>query len=107
MNGTCAGIAASATMDASLADGQLEFPKAFSPNGDGRNDTWEIKNLEKYAANEVIIFNRWGSEVYKVKNYKNDWSAGKLEQGTYFYKVRVTVCDGVQKEFTGYTTLFR
>ncbi|WP_460924280.1 T9SS type B sorting domain-containing protein, partial [Pontibacter brevis] len=107
LNGTCAGVATSYNMDVSLADGQLNFPKAFSPNGDGRNDTWVIANLEKFAANEVTIFNRWGSEVYKTKNYQNDWSASKLEQGTYFYKVRVTVCDGVVKEFTGYTTLFR
>ncbi|WP_162054470.1 ice-binding family protein [Pontibacter pamirensis] len=107
LNGTCSGIAASATIDISLADGQLNFPKAFSPNGDGKNDTWVITNLEKFTANEVTIFNRWGSEVYKTRNYQSNWSASKLEPGTYFYKVRVTLCEGVVKEFTGYTTLFR
>ncbi|MFD3003741.1 gliding motility-associated C-terminal domain-containing protein, partial [Pontibacter toksunensis] len=107
INSACVGVVTSAVIDASLADGQLNFPKAFSPNGDGKNDTWTIGNLEKFTENEVVIFNRWGSEVYKVRNYQNDWSASKLEQGTYFYKVRVTVCDGVVKEFTGYTTLFR
>ncbi|PRY14771.1 putative repeat protein (TIGR01451 family)/gliding motility-associated-like protein [Pontibacter ummariensis] len=106
-NATCSSPVTSATMDASLADGQLVFPKAFSPNGDGRNDTWEIKNLEKFTNNEVTIFNRWGSELYKMKNYQNDWNGKRLEQGTYFYKVRVTVCDGVVKEYTGYTTIFR
>lgn len=106
-NGPCSSIEASATIDASKADGNLEFPKAFSPNGDGIRDTWEIKNLEKFPVNEVVIFNRWGSEVFRTKGYQNNWSGNKLEQGTYFYKVRVTVCDGVVKEFTGYTTLFR
>ncbi|RDV11536.1 DUF3494 domain-containing protein [Pontibacter diazotrophicus] len=107
LNGTCSSIAASATIDVSLADGQLNFPKAFSPNGDGKNDTWMITNLEKFTANEVTIFNRWGSEVYKTSNYQNNWSASKLGPGTYFFKVRVTLCEGVVKEFTGYTTLFR
>ncbi|GAA4444957.1 hypothetical protein GCM10023188_47510 [Pontibacter saemangeumensis] len=107
LNGTCGGLAASAAIDASLADGQLNFPKAFSPNGDGNNDAWVIKNLEKFANCDVTVFNRWGSEVFKTKNYKNDWKGNKLEQGTYFYKVRVTVCEGVVKEFTGYTTIFR
>ncbi|MCJ8166078.1 ice-binding family protein [Pontibacter sp. E15-1] len=107
LNGACGSPAASATIDASLADGELGFPKAFSPNGDGINDVWEITNLGKYTNNEVTIFNRWGSEVYKTKNYQNDWRGNNLEQGTYFYKVRVTVCSGVVKEFTGYVTIFR
>ncbi|TPE40296.1 ice-binding family protein [Pontibacter mangrovi] len=107
INGPCSSMEASAPIDAAKADGNLEFPKAFSPNGDGTNDNWEIKNLEKFPNNEIIIFNRWGSEVFKAKNYQNNWSGKGLEQGTYFYKVRVTVCDGVVKEFTGYTTIFR
>lgn len=107
VNGPCSSIAATAEIDAAKADGNLNFPKAFSPNGDGTNDTWEVTNLEKFPDNEVIIFNRWGSEVYRAKGYKNDWTGNGLGEGTYFYKVRVTVCDGVVKEFTGYTTIIR
>lgn len=106
-NGTCGGPATSANIDASLADGQLSFPKAFSPNGDGQNDTWVVTNLLKFPKNEVIIFNRWGAEVYRQKNYQNNWNGNKLEQGTYFYKVSVQICDGVTKEFTGYVSIFR
>ncbi|WP_242922186.1 ice-binding family protein [Pontibacter liquoris] len=106
-NGTCGSAVATATMDAALADGQLNFPKAFSPNNDGRNDTWEISNLLKFPDNEVLIFNRWGSEVYRKKSYQNDWNGNKLEAGTYFYKVRVKLCNGVDKEFTGYVAIFR
>ncbi|MFD2246968.1 ice-binding family protein [Pontibacter ruber] len=107
-NGSCASsLETTAPIDAKLADGELSFPKAFSPNGDGRNDNWEVKNLEKFADNEVVIFNRWGSEIYRKKGYQNDWNGKGLGQGTYFYKVRVKLCDGVDKEFTGYTTIFR
>jgi gliding motility-associated-like protein len=107
-NGGCAGSAEySIEIDAKVADGQLDFPKAFSPNGDGKNDTWVVKNLEKFPDNDMVIFNRWGSEVFKQKNYKNDWAAKGLEQGTYFYKVRVKLCDGVYRDYSGYTTIFR
>ncbi|MHA6250098.1 ice-binding family protein [Pontibacter sp. CAU 1760] len=106
-NGSCSSATTSSNIDASLANGNMNFPKAFSPNGDGINDTWVISNLTKYDQNEVTIFNRWGSEVFKKNNYENDWRGSNLEQGTYFYKVRVTVCGGVVKEFTGYVTLIR
>ncbi|OKL40610.1 ice-binding family protein [Pontibacter flavimaris] len=106
-NGPCSSMEASAPIDAAKADGSLDFPKAFSPNGDGKNDNWHIRNLEKFADNEITILNRWGSEVFKSKRYRNNWNGKGLEQGTYFYKVRVTLCDGVVKEFTGYTTIFR
>ncbi|WP_439880572.1 ice-binding family protein [Pontibacter sp. MBLB2868] len=106
-NGNCSSPVTSLPIDTSVLDGELEFPKAFSPNGDGKNDTWVIANLTKYPKNQVIIFNRWGSEVYKKDNYQNDWNGNKLEQGTYYYKVSVTLCDGVEKVFTGYVTIFR
>jgi gliding motility-associated-like protein len=106
-NGDCASPTTSLPIDASILEGELEFPKAYSPNGDGKNDTWVITNLEKYAKNQVIIFNRWGSEVYKQSNYQNNWNGNSLEQGTYYYKVSVTMCDGADKVFTGYVTIFR
>jgi gliding motility-associated-like protein len=103
----CSGSTTSLAINTTILNGDLNFPKAFSPNNDGNNDTWVIANLEKYAENEVVIFNRYGSEVYKKKNYQNDWTGNGLSQGTYFYKVRVKFCDGVTKEFTGYTSIFR
>lgn len=106
--GACAGAADySIEINAQLADGQLDFPKAFSPNGDGKNDTWLVKNLDKFPENEMVIFNRWGAEVFKQRNYKNDWTAQGLGQGTYFYKVQVKLCDGKYQEYSGYVTIFR
>ncbi|NOR74702.1 MAG: T9SS type B sorting domain-containing protein, partial [Draconibacterium sp.] len=50
---------------------EYEFivPDAFSPNGDGINDYFEIIGIEKYEGNSISIFNRWGNEVYKATNY--------------------------------------
>ncbi|MBB6613108.1 DUF3494 domain-containing protein [Pontibacter sp. Tf4] len=107
VTGSCTSPEAVLALDMSKVNGNLNFPKAFSPNGDGKNDNWVIANLEKYSGNEVMIYNRYGTEVYKKKNYQNDWTGNGLEQGTYFYKVLVKLCDGKDQVFTGYVTIFR
>ena len=52
----------------------LEIPNAFSPNGDGINDYWQIYLIELYPNAVIEIFNRWGKVVYKSKNgYDPPW----------------------------------
>jgi large repetitive protein len=85
----------------------LEFPNVFSPNNDGNNDTWVIKNLENYADNDLTIINRWGNEVFRTKTYKNNWTGNGLSEGTYFYILRVKMCDGADKLFKGYVMIVR
>jgi gliding motility-associated-like protein len=52
-----------------------------TPNGDGKNDTWIIKNIEQYPNNTVRIFDRAGRLIYVKKGYSNEWDGtlnGKL-----------------------------
>jgi len=75
----------------------LIIPNAFSPDGDGINDTWTIRGdlNENYPNNQIRIFNRWGVSVYETKGYQNDWNGSNynssgstslnLPVGTYFY----------------------
>ncbi|MGB4400925.1 MAG: gliding motility-associated C-terminal domain-containing protein, partial [Daejeonella sp.] len=45
----------------------------MSPNGDGNgNEFFTIKNIDLYPDNEVLIFNRWGNELFSIKNYNNN-----------------------------------
>ena len=77
----------------------IVIPPGFSPNGDGINDTFIIKNLKDYPDNELSIFNRWGEEVYHAKPYANEWDgknhnsnqflSDDLPDGTYYYYFRV------------------
>ncbi|MDR1698469.1 MAG: gliding motility-associated C-terminal domain-containing protein [Prevotellaceae bacterium] len=70
-------------------------PEVFTPNGDGKNDRFEIKNLELYPKNSILIFNRWGNKVFEASPYHNDWDGrnhfgirvggDQLPAGTYFY----------------------
>ncbi|MFB2119287.1 gliding motility-associated C-terminal domain-containing protein [Parapedobacter sp. 2B3] len=65
----------------------LKIPNVFTPNGDGRNDQFEIIGSEGFDRIEVTIINRWGSEVYRNKDYKNDWAGEGLTEGTYYYLI--------------------
>ncbi|MBK0381879.1 gliding motility-associated C-terminal domain-containing protein [Pedobacter sp. SD-b] len=86
----------------------ITFFNSFSPDGDGRNDRWEIKNIDLFPDNELTIINRWGSEVFKAKNYKNSeaWDGAGLNNGTYFYLLKVTV-NSEPKVYKGFITLLR
>lgn len=60
----------------------LVIPQVITPNGDGFNDEWRIRNIEFYPNAEVRIFNRWGQEVFATRNpADNPWDGrykGKL-----------------------------
>jgi len=73
----------------------FQIPQAFSPNGDGINDVFEIKGIQEFPNIEVSILNRWGNLVYSKKQYDNTWNGkcneglqyggNDLPEGTYFY----------------------
>ena len=94
-----------ATVLVLVNDGAFFIPEAFSPNGDGINDKFEIKGIAKYKNIEIEIFNRWGNVVYQSKNYGEGqgkagfWDgtaksglrvgSGPVPSGTYFYVIRL------------------
>ncbi|MCX8080152.1 MAG: gliding motility-associated C-terminal domain-containing protein [Bacteroidia bacterium] len=75
------------------------IPQLLTPDGDGKNDIFEIKGISKYPNNEIEIYNRWGNLVYHKKGYNNEWDGrpntssamGKnlLPSGTYFYILKL------------------
>jgi len=86
----------------------LSIPNLFSPNGDGINDAFEIRGIDQFAENDLLILNRWGGEVYKQANYKNNWGGEGLNEGTYYYILRVKRNTGSDWQvYKGYITLIR
>ena len=67
----------------------LETVNVFTPNGDGINDKFVIKNLDLYPNNKLQVFDRTGKIIYEQNNYANNWDGtvnGKLlTKDTYFY----------------------
>ncbi|MCY7350727.1 MAG: gliding motility-associated C-terminal domain-containing protein [Cytophagaceae bacterium] len=61
-------------------------PNVFTPNDDGRNDTFAIENMELLPW-KLLVYNRWGGLVCQTERYQNDWRASGLPAGTYFYQL--------------------
>ena len=78
-------------------DSDLEFPNVITPNGDGVNDVFAIKNLNPELDNVLTIYDRWGQKVYEMTNYRTYIKDGVLynaetgftaehnSDGVYFY----------------------
>lgn len=85
---------------------EIKIPDVISPNGDGKNDYFEV-DLSFFRENELWIFNRWGNTVFHQHNYQNNWDGKGLSEGTYFYQLKVTDAQGKVDWFKGYITLIR
>ncbi|WP_353184607.1 gliding motility-associated C-terminal domain-containing protein [Parapedobacter lycopersici] len=109
-------VVASSEEDSRPADNQsigsvevvaLKIPNTFTPNGDGVNDYFEIRGLELFPAHQLTIFNRWGNEIYRSNNYRNDWNGAGLGEGTYYYAFELRLHTGHVQVFKGFITLIR
>lgn len=85
----------------------LRIPNIFTPNGDGINDLFEIVGIELFTENELYVFNRWGAEVFHRRNYQSNWDGSNLNEGTYYYVLRIRMETGNWENFKGYITIKR
>ncbi len=92
----------------------LEIPNVFTPNGDGINDVWRFKTLEKCRDVQIVVVNRWGTPVLKekVKDIQDfSWNgclhngSTPLPDGPYFYMVSYKNLYGKSKEQSGSVTI--
>ncbi|WP_343703286.1 Calx-beta domain-containing protein [Chitinophaga sp.] len=95
-----------ATMRLQIDGQDMSFPNVFSPNGDGKNERFIIGGVEKYPGAKLQVFNRWGSQVYRSNDYRNDWNGSDLNEGTYFYILEVKKPDGI-KTYKGWVLIVR
>ena len=94
----------------------LEIYNSISPNGDGVNDEFIIRNIDFYPDNTLEIYNRWGVLVYEANGYGQKdvlfkgLSDGRttinrneeLTEGTYFYTLTYTNSKGIKRQKAGY-----
>jgi gliding motility-associated-like protein len=67
----------------------IKVPNILTPNGDGFNDLWDLKEVPDIGNTKVSVVNRWGKTVFTADNYQHDW-AGTFEgeplpDGVYIY----------------------
>lgn len=71
------------------------IPRGISPNNDGLNDSFDLSEMQ---VSSLVIFNRYGVEVYALQDYRNEWqgqssNGGSLPDGTYFYSIALQDAD--------------
>jgi len=88
------------------------IPNAFSPDGDGHNDTFTGYGTN-FTAFEMSIYNRWGELIYQSNEYDKPWDGfaqnkSELSQiDIYIYKISVQDMKGSKKTFNGQVNLIR
>ncbi len=99
-----------------VIEDDIEVYNSISPNADGVNDIFRIRNIDFYPENRVSIYNRWGVEVYSATSYGQGdtffkgYSDGRstinrdveLPEGTYFYILTYKNSRGIEKNRSGY-----
>ena len=72
---------------------ELMVFNGFSPNQDGVNDNFTVIGIENYPANQLVIFNQHGHQVYTKDSYNNDWdgtyNGSPVLDGTYYYVLTI------------------
>ncbi len=103
------------TISIDILELPIEIPTVITPNNDGKNDDFEIKNIEQYLTVSIEIFNRWGDKIFTFSgtgieylNTSNRWNGkykGKdLPMGGYVYIVKIS---NDKDPFTGVVSIVR
>jgi gliding motility-associated-like protein len=83
-------------------------PNTFTPNGDGINDTWQIKYLDTYQNCSVRIFTRWRQMIFSYIGYGIPWDGTykgpALPTGTYYYVIDL---NNAGKLISGFVAIIR
>ena len=83
----------------SISTSKLDFPNAFSPNGDGMNDIYRAKtDYQSIVEFKAVIYNRWGQKLYEWNNPAGGWAGtykgNPVKQGVYYVQVTAKGADG-------------
>jgi len=91
----------------------VEAPNVITPNNDGINDGFVVRWLEFFPGSQLVIYDRWGIQVYQSDDYQNGnpWKAENQDDGVYFYVLTLSdrpprlILPGQPQNVTGYITV--
>jgi gliding motility-associated-like protein len=90
----------------------IYIPNSFTPNGDDLNEIFFVYGMG-WERMEMIIFDRWGSEVFYSTDVTKGWNGMRnntgdiLAEGTYTYKVYIIDLYGKEHNFMGHVNVIR
>jgi gliding motility-associated-like protein len=111
INGACSQQVFSIEVSDTPPLNKIMVYNAVSPNGDKLNEFFRVENIQSLSTpNQVMIYNRWGDEVFSISDYDNNTrvfagltnGGSKLPSGTYFYKIILPI---MGKTMTGFLSL--
>lgn len=82
-----------------LSESKLEVPNAFTPNGDGINDVFKVKEgYQSILSFKAAVFDRWGKKLYEWSDLAGGWdgtSGGRnVPDGAYYLNIEARGADG-------------
>lgn len=88
----------------------VDYPRFFTPNGDGINDTWKIVSLFEIENPEIIIFDRYGVIQHQFNNemgWDGTTRGNKAPSTDYWFSLTYDTKEGTRKVFKSHFTLKR
>jgi len=85
----------------------LNLPNIFTPNSDGVNDYFTPLSSIGVKSLNIVIYNRWGKNIYESDDVEINWNGGDFSDGTYFWVVKYKGIDGGNYRESGYVTVVR
>lgn len=99
-----------------LSESSLGVPNAFSPNGDGINDYFNVYNAKSLIKFSAAIFNRWGQKLYSWGldevgcegcGWDGTYNGHPVKAGVYYVVVKAKGADGIEYDFRRDVNLLR
>lgn len=91
--------------------GDVFVPTAFTPNADGKNDEFSIFAADSYQLVKLLIYDRWGKQVFTSNNIHFSWDGTfknqPLPDGTYIYYLQLKKSTGKMVTKQGTVVLIR
>lgn len=89
----------------------IDYPKYFTPNGDGYHDTWNISSLKSQANAKIYIFDRYGKLLKMISPASRGWDGtfnGKpMPASDYWFLIEYLDSGKAAKHFRAHFTLKR
>lgn len=99
-----------------LSESSLEAPNAFSPNGDGINDYYNVYNVKSIVSFSAAIYNRWGQQLYSWGidqigcedcGWDGTYKGKDVKPGVYYVVINARGADGIRYEIRRDVNLLR
>jgi gliding motility-associated-like protein len=92
-------------------DSLIDIPNILTPNGDGANDLWYVKNPQNLYIYDVQVYDRWGELVFESYKANNPWDGSfqgaPVVPGVYTYAVEGRCAYGRLWQRKGNITVFK